>query len=166
MKLRRMITMTAAGAIAAGALIGATGAVRASASETTYYPLCVDGGAQGNRCIVAPIQEGAPVGLGSSQDIGGTWLYPNNGQTNYIETSPMGFFICLQVNQSEGYLVLGNTCVGDSAEGWHNEYISSAHRTRFVSEYNSNLCLAADYNAGEVYAEMCANVWWQEWGTS
>jgi len=75
-------------------------------------------------------------------------------------------FICLQVNQSKGYLVVVNACVGDSAEGWYNEYISSAHRTRFESEYDPNLCLAADYNDGELFAEECANVWWQEWGTS
>lgn len=164
MRLRRISLMAAAGVMVTGALIGATGAGTASASNPPY--LCVDGGAQGNRCIFEN-EYGFPAGLEVtsvlSQDPTQLWGFPANGSTGEIE-SYSGY--CLQVNASGGDTVRTVPCVGDPAEYWTNEYDPSARRTIFISVYDPNLCLSADYSGGIVKADVCVDAWYQEWGSS
>jgi hypothetical protein len=164
MKLRRISMMAAAGVMAAGALLGATGAGTASASSLPY--LCVDGGAQGNRCIFEE-GNGSPAALEVrsvlSGDLTQLWGFPAAGGTGEME-SRSGY--CLQLNASGGDTVRTVPCIGDLAEYWTNEYDSAAKRTIFISAYDPNLCLSADYNDGIIKADTCVDAWYQEWGSS
>jgi hypothetical protein len=166
MKLGRFSAMAAAAVMVAGALIGATGAGKASASYTSPTRLCVDSSSQGNRCIQEPNALGASALLSAlASGENEQWLYPGTGSTGEIVSYQA---TCLQVNAAGGYTVRNASCVNDAAEQWINEYDASAGRTVFVSVYDPNLCLSADYIDGIVKADSCANgiSWYQEWGTS
>jgi hypothetical protein len=148
----------------AGALIGATGAGTASADPANPTRLCVDSSSQGNRCILEPNALGANAllsALNSGEDE--QWVYADTDSTWYIESYQA---TCLQVNAAGGYTVRNASCVNDAAEQWTNVYDATHKRTVFVSVYDPNLCLSADYIDGIVKADPCVNAWYQEWGTS
>lgn len=128
--------------------------------------LCVDSTSAGNQCI-------AEGGQGAEADLAAPgyeipeeqWTYPNtNGATGYIESFGGA---CLQLDQAGGDVVLAASCVNDTAEKWTNIYDATNDRTVFVSVYDPNLCLSADYSGGIIKADACSNNgWYQDWGTS
>jgi hypothetical protein len=133
--------------------------------------LCVDSTSEGNECITDPGQQLATTSYDALVTPGNwnaysQWIYPSTlGTTGVIESFAGD---CLQVNAAGGDTVRIATCVNDAAEMWTNDYDATNSRTTFISEYDPNLCLSADYADGIVKADSCANdiSWYQEWGTS
>lgn len=172
-KLRRIAAIAAACAMAVGALIGVTGAGTASADPNTPYRLCVHDPNGDYRCAYN-YDPGVNAGLQAwafteSDDPGSLWTYPIDENSGYIESDQ---FTCLQINAPSDD-VRTATCVGDSAEEWYNYYDPNTGRTVFISEYNGDLCLSADYNDNILKADPCiyategpSQNWYQEWGSS
>jgi len=137
-----------------------------SACRTGTTRLCVDSTSAGNQCIFEGGQGAEadlqPPGYEIAQ---AQWTYPNvNGATGYIESFGGA---CLQLDEAGGDVVLAANCVNDTAEQWLNIYDSSNSRTTFVSVYDPNLCLSADYDDGIIKADACSNNgWYQQWGAS
>jgi Ricin-type beta-trefoil lectin domain-like len=133
--------------------------------------LCVDSTSAGNQCIMDPGTASSTTGYDAQMTpvywgAYSQWSYPNTlGTTGAIESFGGD---CLQLNAAGGDTVRIAACVGDAAEMWINEYDGTNARTEFVSEYDPNLCLSADYADGIVKADSCANgvSWYQQWGTS
>jgi hypothetical protein len=169
----------AAVGIAAVLVIGALTEGVATGATDDQSMLCVHyvSPAQDGECVIDPNVDNNSVtttpelrafsssGIGLYDDV---WIFPAVNQTDGIFDEYLTND-CLQVNGNDEPLpdqfeVRIANCNGDAAEMWTNLYINE--RTVFMSVWDPNLCLTADYSDNTVRAEACVDAWYQEWGTS